>query len=402
MQNKEPVLVKKSNKIISYLALLMITGCSNTIKNHDPILVNAFQDQYVDYILVPVTINGEKYTFLLDTGSSTSVIDQSLVNKLTSNLDAPPAFYQKYFNVVKTVSDNKKMADVNFVNPISFYIGEKYFNGGDFWAANDLSLLSQMVGENISGILGIDIFRRLNWEIDNKNKVLTLYDNPPNINNYEQCITYDDYTLGAPSFNAYFDDKTYVNVKLDTGSKVSYLSSEFLDYLKENKINKMEKIEQFDNAITIDFSGVNNKKEDLYRIQQVQLNDTTLIDQKFAENNNNAYAIGMSALASFDKYLLSPDRMLICYNSHKSPEKELQDIRKINIRMFNNNIEFFYNNEDTLAKYPIQNGDVLMSLNGVSYPTKALVKVQHLINTLPKGQLSLVLRRQGTLIKVDF
>ncbi|MEX5996577.1 hypothetical protein [Providencia vermicola] len=110
----------------------------------------------------------------------------------------------------------------------------------------------------------------------------------------------------------------------------------------------------------------------------------------------------MSALASFDKYLLSPDRMLICYNSHKSPEKELQDIRKINIRMFNNNIEFFYNNEDTLAKYPIQNGDVLMSLNGVSYPTKALVKVQHLINTLPKGQLSLVLRRQGTLIKVDF
>ncbi|MEX5996576.1 hypothetical protein [Providencia vermicola] len=119
-----------------------------------------------------------------------------------------------------------------------------------------------MVGENISGILGIDIFRRLNWEIDNKNKVLTLYDNPPNINNYEQCITYDDYTLGAPSFNAYFDDKTYVNVKLDTGSKVSYLSSEFLDYLKENKINKMEKIEQFDNAITIDFSGVNNKKED--------------------------------------------------------------------------------------------------------------------------------------------
>ncbi|WP_321158378.1 retropepsin-like aspartic protease, partial [Providencia stuartii] len=232
MQNKEPVLVKKSNKIISYLALLMITGCSNTIKNHDPILVNAFQDQYVDYILVPVTINGEKYTFLLDTGSSTSVIDQSLVNKLTSNLDAPPAFYQKYFNVVKTVSDNKKMADVNFVNPISFYIGKKYFNGGDFWAANDLSLLSQMVGENISGILGIDIFRRLNWEIDNKNKVLTLYDNPPNINNYEQCITYDDYTLGAPSFNAYFDDKTYVNVKLDTGSKVSYLSSEFLDYLK--------------------------------------------------------------------------------------------------------------------------------------------------------------------------
>ncbi|MEX5996575.1 aspartyl protease family protein [Providencia vermicola] len=52
----------------------MITGCSNTIKNHDPILVNDFQDQYVDYILVPVTINGEKYTFLLDTGSSTSVI----------------------------------------------------------------------------------------------------------------------------------------------------------------------------------------------------------------------------------------------------------------------------------------------------------------------------------------
>ncbi|MEQ5186882.1 hypothetical protein ABN222_20470, partial [Providencia alcalifaciens] len=168
--------------------------------------------------------------------------------------------------------------------------------------------LSEVVGEDISGVLGVDIFRRVNWYVDYKNKTLVLYDNAPSVDNYEHRIPYGDYTLSSPSFYVYFSDETYVSMVLDTGSRVNYMSSEFIEYL--NSFMELTPIDQFDNQMSIDFSGLNEKKEKQYLIKEFRLRDSLIVNQIFSENMNNSFAIGMSTLDSFEQYLISPDRML--------------------------------------------------------------------------------------------
>lgn len=386
-----------------FITTLLLSGCANVPPQNAPILIHSFKNQYVEYILVPVVIKGENYTFLLDSGSSTSVIDKNLVSKLTKNMNELPEFYQKYFNTIKTVSGQQKSEQINFVNPIPFSIGTQYFNGGDFWAANDLSLLSQAAGENISGILGIDIFRRLNWEIDRKNKVLTIYDNPPPISDYQQCSPYDDFTFGSPYFRAYFDEEISVSVTLDTGSSSNYISNEFIDYLEKNKTNAViEQVEQFNNSVSVEFSGIVRNKNKTYKVKQFQFNNSNFYDKEFYVTNNDSYAIGMSTLESFDKYLLSPDRMLLCYNMTETPKVNLKNNRWINFRTYNGKIEIFYNDEMVISEFALKNGDILVSVNGVKYPANAVTKVKEIIATLPKGQVALVIDRQGKLMNIQF
>ncbi|NBN70899.1 hypothetical protein GWJ01_07240 [Proteus sp. G2618] len=394
------IFIRKNFNIMALFFIFTITGCSNNAKNDDPILTHSFKEQYVNYILVPVVIKGETYTFLLDTGSSSSIIDKRLADKFTHKLKGMPDPYKEYFSNVKTVSDIKLLSDIDFVHSIPFHIGNKYFNGGDFWVSNDLKSLSEVVGEDISGVLGVDIFRRVNWYVDNKNKTLVLYDNPPSVDNYEHCIPYGDYTLSSPSFYVYFSDETYVSMVLDTGSRVNYMSGEFIEYL--NSFMELTPIDQFDNQMSIDFSGLNEKKEKQYLIKEFRLRDSLIVNQIFSENMNNSFAIGMSTLDSFEQYLISPDRMLLCYNLAKPPKPLLQKFRNINLRTFNNNIELFYNKESVLSEFNLKNGDIIISVNGVKYPKNAVLEVKNKINTLPKGQVTLSILRQNQLIEVKF
>ncbi|MDV5226908.1 aspartyl protease family protein [Providencia rettgeri] len=391
-----------SKKTILVVTLLL-SGCVNLPKKNAPILVHSFKNQYVEYILVPVLIKGKKYTFMLDTGSSSSIIDKNLASKLTTNMNKLPKLYYKYFNTVNTVSGQKKLEEINFVHPIPFSIGTKYFDGGEFWVTDDLSLLSQATGENISGILGVDIFRQLNWEIDRKNKILTIYDNPPPISEYQQCSPYDDYTFGSPYFRTYFDDDIYVSTKLDTGSSSNYISNELIEYINNNKTNAvLEPVESFNNNISIEFSGIVKNNNKNYKIKQFQFNNSDFYDKEFHITNNDSYAIGMSTLESFDKYLLSPNKMLFCYNMATTQKINLKNTRNINFRSYNNQIEIFYNNEKVTSEFSLKNGDILISINGIKYPANAVTKVKKLIDTLPKGQVELVINRQGKLINIHF
>lgn len=408
-----PAIKPMNGKMLLVLSLLL-SGCSiqnkndtqdltQSFKREQPILVYSFKNQYSNYILVPVFIKGKEYTFVLDTGASTSIIDKNLASKLTSPLHDMPNIYKKYFNNVKTVSGNKKSEEINFVNAIPFYIGNKYFNGGDFWVADDLSLLSQATGENISGLLGVDVFRQLNWEIDRKNKLLTIYDNPPPITQYEQCTPYDDYTFGSPYFPIYFDNDINVNARLDTGSDGNYASNELIDYIKNNKTNiTMVPIDDFDNQVSVEFGGILFNKNKSYKIYQMTLNNTELYENEFQETSNNSYALGMSALESFDKYLLSPDRMLFCYNVTKEKKLNLKRYRRINLRAYNDKIEIYYNNEKVTSQFAIKNGDILVSINDIKYPANAVTKVSKIIATLPEGQVALVIDRQGKQININF
>lgn len=109
----------------------------------------------------------------------------------------------------------------------------------------------------------------------------------------------------------------------------------------------------------------------------------------------------MDFFKSFDKYVLSPDRMLICYNKSEKSRLNFKRIRSLNLRASEGKVELFYNSEKVLKEHNLRNGDVLININGTQYPASSVTKAGDLIDTLPDGDVKLIFNRNGELIHVN-
>ncbi|GAA0343740.1 aspartyl protease family protein [Morganella psychrotolerans] len=396
MEKEFNVISKVFYTSVTLLLSVMLSGCTGSSNPKDPVIKHSFKHQDSGYILVPVIIDNDKYTFLLDTDSPASVLDSGLVEKLSDKVYSPPVSYKLYSGELEKPGTE---GNVSFIKPVNFKIGNYTFNGGDVWVSNDLNILSQSTGEEISGILGIDIYRRLNWEVDNKNKTLTLYSNPPGLDEYEECISYSDAAFHSPHFSGNFNNKKRTEVSLDTGSELSYMAEDILKYLIKN--NKATYLNEIENSVSTDITGVQESTKSSYYVSDFELNNTTFPGQRFSGNKNAASALGMDFFKSFDKYVLSPDRMLICYNKSEKSRLNFKRIRSLNLRATEGKVELFYNSAKVLKEHNLRNGDILININGTQYPAHSVNKAADLIDTLPDGDVKLIFNRDGELIHVN-
>ena len=105
-------------------------------------------------ILIPVKIGGQKYSFLLDTGSSHTIFDTSLRDKLG-----------KPRRIIKTPTSGNPVVVQTFQSP-AFSIGPFNLNSGDEVLCLDLRMLSLIDGRQISGVLGMDFLKHHVIQID--------------------------------------------------------------------------------------------------------------------------------------------------------------------------------------------------------------------------------------------
>ncbi|WP_413494010.1 aspartyl protease family protein [Morganella psychrotolerans] len=396
MEKEFNVISKVFYTSVTLLLSVTLSGCTGSSTPKDPVIKHSFKHQNAGYILVPVTIDNDKYTFLLDTASPSSVLDSALVNKLSDKVYSPPVSYKHYSDELEKPGTE---GNVSFIKPVNFKIGNYTFNGGDVWVSNDLNILSQSTGERISGVLGIDIYRRLNWEVDNKNKTLTLYSNPPSLEEYEDCIPYSDVAFHSPHFSGNFNNKKRTEVSLDTGSESNYMAEDILKYLIKN--NKATYLNEIENSVSTDITGVQESTKSSYYVSDFELNNTTFPGQRFSGNKKSESALGMDFFKSFDKYVLSPDRMLICYNKSEKSRLNFKRIRSLNLRATEGKVELFYNSAKVLKEHNLRNGDILININGTQYPASSVTKAGDLIDTLPDGDVKLIFNRNGELINVN-
>ncbi|MDE9571745.1 hypothetical protein KKJ16_22755, partial [Xenorhabdus bovienii] len=73
-----------------------------------------------------------------------------------------PANYRQEFSHVKTVSGSLENQNFTILKPMPFSIGSQEIRDNDIWLSMDLSLFVQSLGVDISGIIGIDTFRKIN------------------------------------------------------------------------------------------------------------------------------------------------------------------------------------------------------------------------------------------------
>jgi len=114
-------------------------------------------------ILLKVEVDGESATFVLDTGSSRTILSTRFhAHRLPSSPKVTSSKGSGYVGSAITVKATLK-------------IGEHLWRDHDFLAMDDFPEISQSLGQTIDGILGQDVLRDFKTvEIDFRNRRLAL------------------------------------------------------------------------------------------------------------------------------------------------------------------------------------------------------------------------------------
>lgn len=353
-------------------------------------------------IVLPVILKNKHYSFLLDTGASYSAIDNKLASLLTLTTprkDIPVYFQQFITNGLITTSD--KLNNFKLWRPLPIKIGTYTILGHDPWIGLDLSLFSEAIGQKIDGILGIEVFRQLNWAIDNKNKTVTIWKQAPSKISYQNCVPYEDAYAQSPLLILNNKDKSgqwnAASLNLDTGADDTIISKELLSFWESSKMCKLNLDQK--NIVGASASGLNTNET--YLIDCLFFDQMRLGDFRIHVTRNNINKLGFDFFSRFDNYIFIPSKMQFCYNTKNFTQNDKKFLRYFSIAYLNNRLEFRYNNPVNIASYQLLNGDILLQINNINVNKLNIKQVRELLNTTPPNKLTLLVLRGENKIKLQ-
>ena len=376
---------------LAMLALFVVQGCtapdSSTKRNAPgPVLTV----HYESAPLIPVTIAGEQYQFLLDTGASITFIDRRLASRFKAlTLSELPRAYQADFASVSSVSSQLGSEQLGFVEPQPFSLGSVTIDDSDLWATIDFDLFSQSLGSRIDGILGIDTIRRFNWVFDRDRHQLTASLTAPSAARFERCIGYEDSYNRSPAVYLTHGESS-VRMYLDTGADQSYADHAFIDFMASQKAIAGEDATP---RKGVDASGMVEGREHI--LTGLHFDERQLGELRVSENSNEQYGLGLDFVNRFNRFAIMPGRMMLCYDADSLARKVPPILRNIGVRFDGEHLQVYYSDERDLAPYGLANGDILEQINGVAYRPLEIDKVRELLSTSKPGSLKLRIVREG-------
>jgi predicted aspartyl protease len=226
------------------------------------------------HIFIDVVINQKKYNFLLDTGAEFTVIDGGTINDLQ--------FLTIDETNVKGNSISKQKAKLIEIPKISI-------SNVDFENTGAIVLkipLQKYYGcFEINGIIGNNLMRKANWQIDYKNKMIRITDNLNKIKMSENA--YPVKMNAKETGNVYFDlgiNGIYSKFTFDTGSNwnITTGSNKFQSFQNQNRklefLKRGTEYEIIADSVTLD--KIKLKKQ----IITLENGDHSLLGNAFFEN----------------------------------------------------------------------------------------------------------------------
>jgi predicted aspartyl protease len=179
------------------------------------------------HIFIDVIINQKKYNFLLDTGAEFTVIDDGTINDLQ--------FLTVGETNVKGNSISKQKAKLIEIPKISIS-NVDFENTGAIILK--IPLQKQYGCFEINGIIGNNLMRKANWQIDYKSKIIRITDNLNKIKMSENA--YPVKMNAKETGNVYFDlgiNGIYSKFTFDTGSNwnITTSSKRFESFQNQNR-----------------------------------------------------------------------------------------------------------------------------------------------------------------------
>lgn len=384
------------------LIVILFSACQPSEKpEHDTnrILITPLS---ANGIVLPVTIKNKRYSFLLDTGASYSAIDNKLASLLT--LATPKKDIPLYFHQFLTdglITTNDKLNNFKLWRPLPIKIGTYPILGHDPWIGVDLSLFSQAIGQKIDGVLGVEVFRQLDWAIDNKAKTVTIWKQMPSKINYQHCVPYEDAYAQSPLLILNNKNRSgqwsSASLNVDTGADDTIISKELFSFWKNSNRCKLTLDQK--NIVGASANGLSNNET--YLIDCLFFDQMHIGNFRIHVTKNNINKLGFDFFSRFDNYIFIPNKMQFCYNTTKFTQNDKKFLRYFALVYYNGHLEFRYNNPADIAPYQLLNGDILLQINNINVNNLNIKQVRELLNNTPSNKLSILVLRGKNKIKLQ-
>lgn len=339
--------------------------------------------------VVPVAIAGKTYRSLVDTGASHTVIDNQLAQSITqpSTDEQIPIAYRAMLAKGPTTTDGVLPQErVRLWQPLPLALGSFEVPSFYPWLGLDLSLLSQAFGAQIDGVVGIEIFRQLSRIADNRSGTLTVWRHPPAGQRFQHCVPHQDSFGQSPAVSVDFGDQ-WTMFRFDTGARHSIVSAPTLAFLASRKAAKP----LGDTVPSLSANGVGQSLD--YFAKGLSFDGKLVGGLRVAEGGGDM--LGMNFLARLDRYMFVPSTMEFCYDASRFTQDDPQPLRTIAIRYVDGRVQLFHNRSDDLGRYGLENGDVLVEIDGKHVDPSAIDDVRDRLSSAPAGSLEIAIERGG-------
>lgn len=373
-------------------AALFVAGCGERAAppggGAGPVLSAAFKAN--SGFVVPVTIAGKVYDFLVDTGTSFTVIDNRVAESITQTMraeDVPVMFRTILGKGLSTPNGVLAQEQVRLWQSLSLGLGTYEVPNRYPWIGLDLSLASQAAGRQIDGMIGMELFRQLNWVADNRSGQLTVWRQPPSGEHFAHCVPYQDSFGLSPAITLNFGDG-WASFRFDTGARYSNVTDAALAHFVEHQA--ATPLGGAGRTATV--NGVGESRDHL--VNGLSFDDHLIGRLRVSEGAENV--LGLNFLERFDRYMFVPSTMELCYDASHFKKDEPAPLRQLAIRALDGRVEVFQNAPDELGRYGLENGDVLIEINGKRVAASAIADVRDQLIAAPVGSLHVTIERAGT------
>lgn len=293
-------MVKKH--IILFFLVIIVVGCTplkrlKTVTQGNVESKNYYEEipftYYNGEIIIEVEISSVKYHFVFDTGADLTQIDDDLRNQIEHKSN-------KVSNTITDANNTKQKSEYIAIENIK--IGTINFsNTGAF--VSDLSHFDEMFGcLEFDGIIGSNLMRKSNWQIDYDQKVLRFTDEISKLSTNEVVFAFKTHSgkYGPPKINLEINGQKE-KFTFDTGYSGSITSN--LSFFK--LLNSNEKLATTSyNYSNFSAYGKTIVKANSAYIPKVQIDDLKLHNKLINFKENGSNLIGN---AFFQNYLVTLD-----------------------------------------------------------------------------------------------
>ena len=224
------------------------------------------------WIIVPVEIENKTYRFIVDSGTPTLVskeLAQTLNMKVIDSVDASDVYNKAQKNKY-TRLENIKIGKIDFVGTAALI---NDFNATPIWGSLD-----------VDGFIGSNLMQHAIWDIDFKEKQITITDNESSLNLPEDIIENKMFVgvAGLPSIACKINGEKIWNFPVDLGynGDIVIPYSEFKEQTENGAISNFEKYNT-DGSIGINGKEKTTSESYIGTIGEIEFGNSILKNQKF-------------------------------------------------------------------------------------------------------------------------
>lgn len=330
-----------------------------------------------DVVVVPVTLGARNYQFLLDTGSSCSAVDESLIPLLGPRREAARA---------ETAATD--IAIDFFDVPRGMRVANLSFEDRSVLGTIDLEAVRRATGYSIYGILGMDFLERFAIQLDPDENKLRIYSGQSSFLGKAIAMRYEAH---VPFVTAVFPGQLEQQLLLDTGYYSSgsvALSPERFELLRRRTGGKAVRLRNHQASAAGDASGAR-----MMAVPYLSVGDARVFD--IVVDDSRLDLLGLSFLARFKATFDFPNKKLYLAPGHCFREPDRPDRSGLHLWRVDGNVAVrSVDDRSPAAAASIEPGDIVLEINGSSVSEVSLHQLRILLRSEVE-RVRLVTRHDG-------